>query len=188
MRAALRLGNRFLYLSNSLVDMAVIIKFRGSSPKLSKVCRPAAAFLLAASFQPMLWFTWAVRKPGPRRQQKIMVKRRSATSCSQEAVEKMAKAELGREMDRKAGKVKALRCLQTVESFCSRAGQQGCQEVASLGEPNVQVACCLEVSRQEDKTKTLSSLALSSIKHLLQTKQKLPGARPLGSTWPRLEG
>ena len=56
-RASFRLGSRFLHLSDSFVAIAVLSKYRSSSSKLSRVCQPAAALVLAASFYPMYGFT-----------------------------------------------------------------------------------------------------------------------------------
>ena len=117
----------------------------------------------------------------------MMVKRRPAASCSQEAVAKMARAKLGRLTDRKVGKAKALRYLRAAEGFCSWIAQQGCREAASWDELDVQAVCYLEFIWQEGKTKTLASHALSGIQHLLQTKRKLPGAWALFSVWQKLE-
>ena len=47
-RASFRLGTRFLHLSDSFVAIAVLSKFRSSSSKLARVCKPAAAIVLAA--------------------------------------------------------------------------------------------------------------------------------------------
>ena len=57
------LGTRFLHLNDSLVAIAVLSKFESSSSKLSRVCRPAAAIVLAAFFQPMLGFTRSDQNP-----------------------------------------------------------------------------------------------------------------------------
>jgi len=56
-RASFRLGSRFLHLSDSFVAIAVLSKYRSSSSKLNRVCQPAAALVLAASFYPMYGFT-----------------------------------------------------------------------------------------------------------------------------------
>jgi hypothetical protein len=55
-RSAARVGTRFLHLSDSFVSIAVLSKYRSSSSKLSRVCQPAAAIVLAAFLAPMYGF------------------------------------------------------------------------------------------------------------------------------------
>jgi hypothetical protein len=55
-RATDRLGTRFLHLSDSFVSIAVLSKYRSSSTKLSRVCQPSAAIVLAAFLYPMYGF------------------------------------------------------------------------------------------------------------------------------------
>ena len=62
-RAAFRLGSRFLHLSDSFVAIAVLSKYRSSSAKLSRVCQPASALVLAGFFYPMYGFTRSDDKP-----------------------------------------------------------------------------------------------------------------------------